>query len=182
MSDFGWVIAYSLVTPLGEKVKGDEANNKKLIVAFVAGLVLTATCFAAPHGGRGAPDRGGTRGPAPRQVQAPKAPRGIEHKVKPAPRAVPRPAPVRPHIGRPALPPPPRRVRPRPIGARFWARPPHPPPLIAAYRTWTWVDAAWEMYIDGIFCYGEGYYYDGFNYYYNGACYTRPPTLVTVWP
>ena len=38
------------------------------------------------------------------------------------------------------------------------------------------------MYIDGIFCYGDGYYYDGFNYYYNGACYTRPPTLVTVWP
>ena len=182
MSDFGWVIAYTLVTPLGEKVKGDEANNKKLRMAFVAGLVLTATCFAAPHGGRGAPARGGARGPAPRQVQAPKAPRAVEHKVKPAPRAVPRPAPVRPHIGRPALPPPPRRVRPRPVGARFWARPPHPPPLIAAYRTWTWVDAAWEMYIDGIFCYGDGYYYDGFNYYYNGACYTRPPTLVTVWP
>ena len=122
-------------------------------MALVAGLALTATCFAAPHGGRG--DRGGACGPAPRQLQTPKA---IEHRAQPAPRAVPRPAPAHPRVEH------------------------HAPPLIAAYRTWTWVNAAWERYIDGIFCCGDGYYYDGYNYYYNGACYTRPPTLVTVWP
>lgn len=68
-------------------------------------------------------------------------------------------------------------------GARFWARPlVFPPPCYGALRAWTWVEAEWEMLINGVYCYGDGYFYDGYNYYYNGACYTTPPVLTAVVP
>ena len=68
----------------------------------------------------------------------------------------------------------------RPHGARFWARPPAPPPRRhGALRAWQWVATAWDMTIDGVYCYGDGYYFDGYNYYYNGAYYTTPPVVVT---
>ena len=34
------------------------------------------------------------------------------------------------------------------------------------------------MYINGVYCYGDGYYYDGCTYFYNGAYYTQPPVLL----
>jgi len=60
-------------------------------------------------------------------------------------------------------------------------RPACPPPPIRAYHTWTWIAAEWEMYLNGVWCYGDGYYYDGYYYYYNEACYTQPPTTIAIW-
>lgn len=41
----------------GQKENGDEANNKKLLLALVAGLTLTGTCLATPHGRPGSHHR-----------------------------------------------------------------------------------------------------------------------------
>ena len=67
----------------------------------------------------------------------------------------------------------------RPANARFWKRPAPPPPHHGAHGAWKWVAATWDLVVDGIAYYGDGYYYDGYNYYYNGAYYLTPPAVVT---
>jgi len=42
------------------------------------------------------------------------------------------------------------------------------------------VATAWELTVNGVYYYGDGYYFDGYNYYYNGAYYTVPPTSLYV--
>lgn len=161
----------------------------------MAALALTGTCLAAPRGGHG-----GHGGNPPRQVQ-PKTQTRPAAKPTPAPtrHANPRPAPTRHANPRPAptrhadpRPVPTRHANPRPApvrrhfdrhhlpaGARFWARPHYcPPPRFGARHVWTWVEAEWAMYLDGVYCYGDGYYYDGYTYFYNGAYYTQPPVLL----
>lgn len=71
-----------------------------------------------------------------------------------------------------------------PVGARFWGRPPCPPPRFGALRAWAWIANAWSMTVNGVYYYGDGYYFDGYNYYYNGAYYTTPPgaTVVVTQP
>ena len=130
-------------------------NNKNIKTMVIAGLACVALCgttLAAPHGGNGrrAPHRAA---PARHEVVRHKPPRPARHVTPP-----------RPHYT----------VR------RHWARPVCPPPRYGALRAWTWIDAAWNMIIDGVCYYGDGYYYDGYNYYYNGAYYTTPPAVTTI--
>lgn len=69
----------------------------------------------------------------------------------------------------------------RPHGARFWDRPPMPPPMAGALSAWSWVATPWSYTVDGAYYYGEGYYFDGYNYCYNGGYHlTPPPVLVTT--
>ena len=73
-----------------------------------------------------------------------------------------------------------RNVR-HPANARHWARPHYAPPRRhGALRDWIWIDAAWNMLIDGQYYDGDGYFFDGYNYYYNGAYYTTAPTMAVV--
>lgn len=172
-------------------------------VCAAAGLVMAGPGRGGP-GPRGN-NGGGRGGLAPRQMQAPRGPGGgnmvrrgpagrgfAPQPTNPGGRGfAPRPMIGGPGVGRRPMPgghgvghrpmPPRRPVHMHrhhiPFGARFWARPTILPVVqVGALHTWTWVDMEWGMYIDGVYCYGEGYYFDGYNYFYNGACYTLPPT------
>ena len=65
----------------------------------------------------------------------------------------------------------------RPHGARFWGRPPIPPPMTGYLHAWHWVPTPWSYYVDGVYYYGEGYYFDGYNYCYNGGYHFAPPPV-----
>ena len=65
----------------------------------------------------------------------------------------------------------------RPHGARYWGRPPAPPPMAGYRHGWNWVPTPWSYYVDGVYYYGEGYYFDGYNYCYNGGFHFAPPPV-----
>ena len=138
---------------------------KKCIV-FVAGALALATLSAAPGPGR-------PGGGAPQHAShgynhaAPQKPHMHDAKAK-------APAVHNSHHGNG------HHKYKRPANARFWKRPSAPPPPHHGARgAWKWVAAAWDLVINGVAYYGDGYYYDGHNYYYNGAYYLSPPAVVT---
>ena len=145
---------------------------KKCIV-FAAGALALATLSAAPGPGRpggGAPQRAPQRQHGHAPPQKPHAHGG------PAVRG---PAVHHPTHGK-GHPHPKYR---RPANARFWRRPPAPPPPRHGARgKWRWVATTWDSVVNGVAYYGDGYYYDGYNYYYNGAYHLSPPAIVTTQP
>ena len=144
----------------------------KKCIAFVVGVFTLATLSAAPgpaRSGVGAPQRtpqGNHGHAAPQKHHAHDG-----HAVK-------GPAVHHPTHGKGHHP----KYR-RPANARFWKRPPAPPPPRHGARgKWRWVATTWDLVVNGVAYYGDGYYYDGYNYYYNGAYYLSPPVVVTTQP
>ena len=142
---------------------------KKCIV-FAAGALALATLTAAPGPGR--PPVGGPPPRAPQKQHGHVAPQQHGHVVPQKQHG--HVAPQKHHAHGPAAKP--HHKYKRPPNARFWSRPPAPPPPRRGARgAWRWVAATWDVVVNGVAYYGDGYYYDGYNYYYNGAYHTVPP-------